>query len=89
MLTSYDVTLWKVAAALGFGIVLAAVAGLVLLRLAEARTGRGGTGGEEPDAGEGPVVGAGGPEHGVVSRSGCRTGLQLPRDGGPEGQPRS
>jgi hypothetical protein len=40
MLTSYDVTLWKVAAALGFGIVLAAVAGLVLLRLAEARTGR-------------------------------------------------
>lgn len=36
----YDVTLWKVTAALGFGIVLAVVAAFVLLRLAQARTGR-------------------------------------------------
>ena len=36
-----DVTLWKVAAALGLGIVLAAVLGLVLLRVCEGRAGRG------------------------------------------------
>ena len=34
-----DVTLWKVAAALVFGIVLAAVLAFVLLRVAEDRTG--------------------------------------------------
>ena len=34
-----DVTLWKVAAVLVFGIVLAAVLAFVLLRVAEDRTG--------------------------------------------------
>lgn len=37
---NYDVTLWKLAAALGFGIVLAAVGGFVLLRVAEDKNGR-------------------------------------------------
>lgn len=36
----YDVTLWKLAAALGFGIVLAVVGAFVILRQAEAQTGR-------------------------------------------------
>ena len=40
MMMTYDVTLWKLAAALGFGIVLAAVCGFVLLRVSEDRSGR-------------------------------------------------
>lgn len=39
-LDAYDVTLWKLAAALGFAIVLAAVGAFVVLRQAEARSGR-------------------------------------------------
>jgi hypothetical protein len=40
MQVHYEVALWKLAAALGFGIVLAAMAAFTVLRLAEARMGR-------------------------------------------------
>lgn len=40
MRIDYDVTLWKLAAALGFAIVLAVVGAFVVLRQSEARSGR-------------------------------------------------